>query len=224
MAHDEIMRWRSAAALALAEPSPGPRRVIEPGGVIEPSIERIDDAAIAAVTDLYREVLPNGGAILDVMSNWVSHLPPEVSYRRVVGVGQDACMLAENPFLDEWRVQDLNRTAPLPFGDGEFDGATICASIQHLTRPCEVIREIGRVLRPGAPLIVTFSQRCLASPAIACWCLLDDAGHLCLVAQHFVEAGNWANIRSVDRTPAGGGSPLYAVIGISLGAGFPDND
>ena len=48
---------------------------------------RIDAAAIAAVTELYREVLPPGGAILDLMSGWVSHLPPEIPYSRVVGVG-----------------------------------------------------------------------------------------------------------------------------------------
>ncbi len=180
---------------------------------------RIDAAAIAAITELYREVMPPGGAILDLMSSWVGHLPPEIPYRRVVGIGADACVMAENPFLDDWRVQDLNGDPRLPFATGEFDGATICAAIQHLTRPGELIREIGRVLRPGAPLVVTFSQRCLASRAIACWCLLDDAGQLCLVARHFVEAGNWTDIRCLDRTPPGGGSPLYAVIGQSLGNG-----
>jgi hypothetical protein len=82
-----------------------------------------------------------------------------------------------------------------------------------------VLREVGRVLKPGAPLVVTFSQRCVATRAIACWCLLDDAGQLCLVARHFVEAGNWADIRCLDKTPPGGGSPLYAVIGYSLGTG-----
>ena len=74
----------------------------------EPVIEDVDAAALAAITDIYREIMPEGGAILDVMSSWVSHLPPEIDYRRVVGVGVDACVLAENPFLDEWRVQDLN--------------------------------------------------------------------------------------------------------------------
>src|SRR5579862_685439 len=69
---------------------------------------QVDAAALAAITDLYREVMPADGAILDVMSSWVSHLPPEIYYRRVVGLGVDACVLAENPFLDEWRVQDLN--------------------------------------------------------------------------------------------------------------------
>jgi len=176
-----------------------------------------DAAAIAAVTTLYREVMPPGGAILDLMSGWVSHLPPEIPYSRVVGVGLHAGELAENPFLDEWHVQDLNQDPRLPFATGEFDGAAICVAVQHLRRPCEVIRETGRVLKPGAPLIVTFSNRCVPTPAIGCWCLLDDAGHLCLIAQHFVQAGNWTDIRCLDRTPAVGGAPLYAVIGRSLG-------
>jgi SAM-dependent methyltransferase len=185
---------------------------------LESAIRRqIDASAISAVTALYREVLPPGGAILDLMSGWVSHLPPEIPYSRVVGVGLNAKELAENAFLDEWHVQDLNRDPRLPFATAEFDGAAICVAVQNLTRPCEVIREAGRVLKPGAPLIVTFSNRCVPAPAIGCWCLLDDTGHLCLIAQHFVQAGNWADIRCLDRTPPGGGDPLYAVIGRSLG-------
>jgi SAM-dependent methyltransferase len=191
----------------------------------EATFDRIDDAAIAAVTDLYRQFLPPGGAILDVMSGWVSHLPPEAPFRQVVGIGLDRDALAENPFLDEWRVQDLNANPFLPFAANEFDGATICAAVQYLARPVDVFREIARVLRPGAPLIVTFSNRCLATKAIACWCLHDDTGQLCLVARHFADAGNWADIRCLDRTPPGGGQPLYAVIGRGLGANRPgDSD
>jgi len=92
-----------------------------PSGLEPPRVTQIDDAALGAITDLYREILPNGGAILDVMSGWVSHLPPEIPYSRVVGIGSNACELAENPFLDEWRLQDLNRDPRLPFGGGEFD-------------------------------------------------------------------------------------------------------
>jgi SAM-dependent methyltransferase len=177
----------------------------------------VDDAAIAAVTDLYRKTLPAGGAILDLMSGWMSHLPPEVCYSRVVGVGRDACELTENPFLDEWRVQDLNENPRLPFSTGEFDGAAMCAALQYLTRPAEVIRDVGRVLRPSAPLVVTFSNRFLIPHGFACWRLLDDSGHLCLIAHYFAEAGNWTDIRCLHRTPPGGGDPLYAVIGRSLG-------
>ena len=181
-------------------------------------LAQVDDAALIAVTDLYREVMPAGGArILDVMSSWVSHLPPEVHYHRVVGLGIDACSLAENPFLDEWRVQDLNRDPQLKFASGEFDGAAICGAVQHFTRPAEVIREIGRVMKPGSPLVVTFSNRCLCTPATGCWRLFDETGQLGLVARYFAEAGNWTDIRCLDRTPPGGGAPVYAVVGRSTG-------
>ena len=205
------------ALLPTTTPAHAATRLDASTGLELPLARRIDAAAIAAVTALYREILPPGGAILDLMSGWVSHLPPEIPYSRVVGVGLNTRELAENPFLDEWHVQDLNCDPNLPFATAEFDGAAICVSVQHLRRPCEVIREAGRVLKPGAPLIVTFSNRCVPTPAIGCWCLLDDAGHLCLIAQHFVQAGNWGNIRCVDRTPPAGGDPLYAVIGRSLG-------
>src|SRR4051794_10488815 len=49
-------------------------------------VTHIDDDAIRTVTQLYLEYFPPGGAILDLMSSWVSHLPPEVEYRRVVGL------------------------------------------------------------------------------------------------------------------------------------------
>src|SRR5260370_3617421 len=95
-------------------------------------VNHLDEAAIGAVTDLYRRHFPPGGAILDLMSSWVSHLPPEVEYARVVGIGMNAEELAENPFLDEWRVQNLNRRPRLPFCDRTFDGAPSFVSIHYL--------------------------------------------------------------------------------------------
>src|SRR6476469_582979 len=86
-------------------------------------VTHIDDGAIAAVTRLYREYFPPGGAILDLMSSWVSHLPPEVRYRRVAGLGMNADELAANRRLDEYHVHDLNRQPHLPFEDYAFDAA-----------------------------------------------------------------------------------------------------
>ena len=109
-------------------------------------VTHIDDSAIQAVTQLYREYFPPGGALLDLMSSWVSHLPHEVTYRRVVGLGMNADELRANSHLTQWLVQDLNRDPGLPFLDGEFDGAGICVSIQYLIQPARVLREVGRVL------------------------------------------------------------------------------
>jgi ubiquinone/menaquinone biosynthesis C-methylase UbiE len=92
-------------------------------------------------------------------------------------------------------------------------------SIDYLTRPEEVLREVGRVLKVGSPLIVTFSNRCFPDKAVALWLQLDDQGHMRLVEEYLREAGNFENIRSLDRSPRRLLSdPLYAVIGESTGA------
>jgi SAM-dependent methyltransferase len=177
-------------------------------------VTHIDSGAVGAVTQLYREVLPPGGVILDLMSSWVSHLPPEIGYARVVGLGMNRDELAANPRLSSFVVQDLNHTPELPFESGEFDAATICVSIQYLTQPSVVLRDLGRVLRKGAPLVITFSNRCFPTKAVAVWQALDAAGHAELIENYLRAAGNWRDIQALDRGPGGPGSdPLFAVVG-----------
>jgi SAM-dependent methyltransferase len=181
-------------------------------------VTHIDDRAIAAVTQLYREFFPLGGEILDLMSSWVSHLPPEVEYRRVIGLGMNEAELRRNERLDSYVVQNLNANPRLPFEDAEFDGCGICVSIDYLTRPIEVLREVGRVLKVGGPTIISFSNRCFPTKAVNVWHQLDDRGHMHLVERYLQEAGNFDNIRSLDRSPRRLFSdPLYAVIGESMG-------
>jgi SAM-dependent methyltransferase len=185
-------------------------------------VTHIDDRAIAAVTQLYRELFLSSGEILDLMSSWVSHLPEEVCYEQVVGLGMNEGELKRNPRLDRYVVQNLNRDPKLPFGDGEFDGCGICVSIDYLTEPIEVLREVGRVLRIGAPTIVTFSNRCFPSKAVAVWHRLDGRGRMHLVEAYLSDAGNFENVRSLDRSPRRIFSdPLYAVVGESTGPPTP---
>ena len=181
-------------------------------------VTHIDDQAIGAVTQLYRELFPAGGEILDLMSSWVSHLPPEIEYRRVIGLGMNEVELQRNERFDSYVVQNLNADPRLRFRNAEFDGVAICVSIDYLTRPVEVLREVGRILRAGCPTIVSFSNRCFPSKAVAIWHQLDDRGHMRLVERYLEEAGNFANIRSLDRSPRRMFSdPLYAVVGDSTG-------
>src|SRR3712207_4953202 len=181
-------------------------------------VTHIDDRAIAAVTQLYRELFPPGGEILDLMSSWVSHLPPEVAYHRVIGLGMNEAELRRNERLDAYVVQNLNANPRLPFGDAEFDGCGICVSIDYLTRPIEVLREVGRVLNVGSPVVITFSNRCFPSKAVNIWHQLDDKGRMRLVERYFREAGNFENVHSLDRSPRRlFTDPLYAVIGESAG-------
>jgi SAM-dependent methyltransferase len=181
-------------------------------------VMHIDDRAIAAVTQLYRELFPAGGELLDLMSSWISHLPPEVEYQRVIGLGMNEVELRRNERLDSYVVQNLNTDSRLPFGSGEFDGAGICVSIDYLTRPVEVLREVGRVLKAGAPVVITFSNRCFPTKAVEVWHRLDDAGRMGLVEGYLREAGNFRDINSLDRSPGRLFSdPLYAVVGRCTG-------
>jgi SAM-dependent methyltransferase len=181
-------------------------------------VTHIDDQAIAAVTQLYRELLPAGGEILDLMSSWVSHLPPEIEYRRVIGLGMNEAELRRNERLDSYVVQNLNADPRLRFRNAEFDGVAICVSIDYLTRPVEVLREVGRILKIGCPMITSFSNRCFPTKAVEIWHRLDDRGHMRLVESYLGEAGNFHDIRSLDRSPRRlVGDPLYAVVAESTG-------
>ena len=167
-------------------------------------VTHIDEGAIAAVTQLYREFFPPGGTLLDLMSSWVSHLPLEAAYSRVVGLGMNEAELSANPRLDAYVIQNLNADAHLPFADGYFDAAGLCVSIDYLTDPVAVLRETARVLRPGAPMVVTFSNRCFPTKAVAVWHALDDIGRCQLVAAFFRTASEqyWTPATILDRSPA----------------------
>ena len=173
-------------------------------------VVHIDDTAIAAATALYGELLPAGGEILDLMSSWRSHLPGNVPYRRVVGLGMNAEEMADNPILDEYVVHDLNAEPRLPFDDASFDGAVCTVSVQYMTRPLETFAEVNRILRSGAPFILTFSNRCFPTKAIAAWLATSDSQHASIVATYFHESGGWGEVYAQDRS-GGHGDPLYAV-------------
>ncbi|MFU8816945.1 MAG: class I SAM-dependent methyltransferase, partial [Pseudomonadales bacterium] len=128
------------------------------GFYVQPRFEtHIDDATIAALTQYYRETLAPGDRVLDLMSSWISHLPDEIDYREVTGLGMNAEELAANPRLGSYVVQDLNVTPSLPFPAAAFDAVLIAVSVQYLTRPLPVFAEIARGLAAGGRCIVAMS-------------------------------------------------------------------
>ncbi|GAA1903617.1 class I SAM-dependent methyltransferase [Nocardioides lentus] len=173
-------------------------------------VTHLDDAAIAAVSDLYDE-LGVDGDVLDLMSSWVSHLRRRPARLTVLGLNAEE--LAANPMADERVVHDLNADPALPFADASYDAVLCCVSIDYLVDPVAVLAEVARVLRPGAPVVVTFSNRCFPTKAVHAWLATDDAGRCAMVADHLAAAGGFAPARVERRTPAGRyrGDPVYAV-------------
>jgi hypothetical protein len=174
-------------------------------------VTHIDDGAIAALTEYYRKLLPPGGAVLDLMSSWVSHLPPELDLRECVGQGMNEAELAANPRLSRWFVQDLNRETSLPLDAAAFDAALCCVSVQYLTQPVAVFAEVRRVLRPGAPFIVSFSNRCFWTKAVAIWRSLDIQHHAGLVS-HYAQRAGFAAVEAQVLADGNSGDPLVAVV------------
>lgn len=191
-----------------ADPTDDTLFYLEPRKVVH-----IDDGAIAALGSIYAELLPRAGTLLDLMSSWRTHLPGELAGSpelAVVGLGLNAEEMADNPQLARYVVHDLNREPTLPFPDETFDGAMCAVSVQYLTRPIDVFAEVARVLKPGAPLVASFSNRCFPTKAVAVWSSTRDEQHVQLVESYFRLSGAWGKVQARAHRPPFG-DPLYAL-------------
>lgn len=179
-----------------------PRRVVH-----------LDDGALAALTALYARLVPAQGCVLDLMASWRSHLPRTFA-GTVIGLGLNGEEMRDNPRLAQALVHDLNREPRLPFGDAAFDAALCAVSAQYLTHPVEVFGEVLRALKPGAPFVVTFSNRCFPEKAVGRWLAATDEQHGSLVAAYFVASSRpesrWSEISEYAHRPDAG-DPLWAL-------------
>jgi SAM-dependent methyltransferase len=192
-------------------------------------VDHLDRTAIGEIGALYGRLIEPGARILDLMSSWHSHLPEPLCRGEVVGLGMNALELAQNPALAERVVQDLNAHPVLPFADGAFDAAVCTVSVEYLTRPFEVFRELARVLKPGAPLVVAFSNRWFPPKAIRLWEALHEFERPGLVLEYFLESGRFEGLETwslrglprpaddkyADRLALS--DPVYAVWGLKAG-------
>jgi SAM-dependent methyltransferase len=176
-------------------------------------VNHIDDATINEITRFYREALAPEDELLDLMSSWVSHLPQDVTYRKVTGLGMNLDELNANVFLDQVLVHNLNKTPALPFPDASFNAVMIVVSIQYLTRPFEVFKEIQRVLKTGGRCIVAMSHRLFPTKAIYAFQTLAPQDRVQLVKEYMRQSG-LSEIEFIDRSPENA-DPLWIIQGIN---------
>jgi SAM-dependent methyltransferase len=175
-------------------------------------VQHLDDGARAALTERYAAVLAPGADVLDLMSSWVSHLPDAPPLGRVAGHGMNAAELAANPRLTERWVQDLNADQGLPLEDAAFDAVLCCVGVQYLQHPTRVFAEARRVLRPGGRAVVSYSNRCFPTKAVAAWLALDMGGRAALVSAYLREAG-FAEVAAHVLADGRACDPLVAIEG-----------
>ena len=172
-------------------------------------VAHIDQATIDALTEFYREFIPEDAAVLDLMSSWISHLPQDIEFERVTGLGMNLQELEANPQLSECCVHNLNDNPVLPYAAGTFDRVLIAVSVQYLIQPVAVMRSIREVLRDGGAVCIAMSHRLFPTKAIAAFQHLSAADRVKLVGFYLDSAG-FKHIEFIDRSPAGA-DPLWLV-------------
>ena len=121
------------------------------------------------LTKLYSEYLLKNYIILDLMSSWVSHLPNNILYKKVIGHGLNELELKANKRLDEYWLQDLNNNQLLPFENSSIDIGLIVAGWQYLQYPEKVSLDLSRVIKFNSFLIISFTNRAFWTKSPNIW-------------------------------------------------------
>ncbi|MCT7955685.1 class I SAM-dependent methyltransferase [Laspinema palackyanum] len=185
-------------------------------------VTHVDDGFIDQLTHLYRDRLKPNSRIFDMMSSWVSHLPPDMTFAHVEGHGLNEEELGKNRRLNHYFVQDLNDNPHLPLEDQSFDAVLNAVSVQYIQHPEVVFSEIHRILKPGGIAIISFSNRMFYQKAIQAWREGNEGSRVALVKSYFQAVEGFSNPEAIARKSdlpsilqfmgMGGGDPFYAII------------
>jgi SAM-dependent methyltransferase len=155
-------------------------------------VPHLDSTALETVENLIQSlVVEDKPVILDLMASWDSHIPTQLHSCNVFGLGLNEKELKCNRTLSNFVVHDLNQDPTLPFTDNTFDAVINTASVDYMTRPVEVFREVNRVLKPGGLFLVIFSNRMFPEKAVKVWRETGEDEHIMLVEAFFQEAGGF---------------------------------
>ena len=128
--------------------------------------EHVDDNAVQMMAQfISNDVLRENDSVLDLCTSWTSHIDKntveKLNIKRVSGLGMNEEEMKQNSILNDYAVVDLNARADvkLPYEDETFNVVLCQLSIDYLIHPLEVMKEVGRVLKPGGKVVILFSNR-----------------------------------------------------------------
>lgn len=159
-------------------------------------VNHVDAAAERVLTALHGRYVRPGMRVLDLMGSWTSHLPPDLRLQGLTVLGLNGEELAGNGRATETVVRDLNRDPVLPFRDGTYDGVLCSLSVEYLTGPAAVFREVARVLKRGGLLLVSFSNRWFPPKVTRLWKELHEFERIGLVLEFCLESRLFGGLRS----------------------------
>ena len=123
-------------------------------------VEHVDQNAVRAMTDyISNQAIQDSDSILDLCSSWTSHIDTKAKMNLVAGLGMNEIELKANPVLSEYIVRDLNDNPTLPYSDNAFSVVLCQLSIDYLTKPLDIMKEVSRVLKPGGKVHILFSNQ-----------------------------------------------------------------
>jgi SAM-dependent methyltransferase len=154
-------------------------------------VDHLDSKALETVEEIYGRLIPASSTILDLMAGPDSHLRKVKDPVKVVGLGLNETELEANPILSEHVIHDLNSDPRLPFPDNHFDIVVNTVSVDYLTQPLEVFREVSRVLKPEGLFIVVFSNRMFPPKAVNIWKRRTEKQRVELVRRFFTLSGRF---------------------------------
>merc|ERR1712194_660644 len=183
----------------------------------------VDEKAVAALTEYYAEEFPkweHKPDILDICASHVSHFPADVAdyTGKRVALGMNKQELEKNNQVNDFVVKKLNEDPTLPFDDNSFDIVTNAVSIDYLSKPLEICKEVARVLKPGGCAMFALSNRCFPSKAIGLWLQTNDLEHVFIVGSYFHYADKFQKPTAIEVGPnpswAGGQSTNNAYLSV----------
>jgi len=151
-------------------------------------VDHLDSLALSTVEDLFARLIGKGAHILDLMAGPDSHLRQVPGAASVTGLGLNEQELEANPVLTRKVIHDVNENPVLPFSDNEFDAVVNTVSVDYLTKPVEIFREVARILKPNGVFVVVFSNRMFPPKAVHLWKNTTESGRIDLVKQFFSAA------------------------------------
>ena len=121
------------------------------------------------LSSVYKKEINDNSTVLDLMSSWVSYLPLEKKYKKVIGHGLNKEELERNQTLNSFWVQNFNLSQKIPLESGSVDYCLMVAAWQYLQYPENITKEVSRILSDKGKILVSFSNRAFWHKAPNIW-------------------------------------------------------